>query len=54
MRNECVCTPTDISVQTRFGDATEPGSTMEPNPECQEHFPQMRWDIDLEEVVPVI
>jgi hypothetical protein len=36
----CTCYPTDPKTWTRYGDAVEPGSTMEPDPDCPEHFPQ--------------
>lgn len=35
----CTCWVTDESTWTRYGDAVEPGSQMEPNPDCPEHFP---------------
>jgi hypothetical protein len=35
----CICWETDESTWTRYGDAVEPGSQMEPNPDCPEHFP---------------
>lgn len=38
-REECICFVTPESQWTTHYDATEPGSTMEPNPECRVHFP---------------
>lgn len=35
----CSCWVTDESTWTRYGSAVEPGSQMEPNPDCPEHFP---------------
>jgi hypothetical protein len=35
----CTCWVTDESTWTRYGSAVEPGSQMEPNPDCPEHFP---------------
>lgn len=34
----CTCFVTDESTWTRYGSAVEPGSQMEPNPDCTEHF----------------
>lgn len=36
----CICTPTDPKSWTRHGDSVEPGSTLEPDPLCPEHFPE--------------
>lgn len=36
----CICFWTDPSTWTRYGSAVEPGSQMEPNPECPVHFPE--------------
>jgi len=33
----CTCHPTDPSTWTRYGDAVEPGSMWEPDPDCPEH-----------------
>lgn len=35
----CICWVTDERSWTRYGSAVEPGSQMEPNPDCPEHFP---------------
>lgn len=39
VQSVCICWVTDESTWTRYGSAVEPGSQMEPNPECPEHFP---------------
>lgn len=36
---ECTCFVTPERTWTRYGSAVEPGSQMEPNPECPVHFP---------------
>jgi len=36
----CTCYVTDEKTWTRYGSAVEPGSQMEPNPDCPEHFPR--------------
>lgn len=36
---DCICFWTDPSTWTTYGSAVEPGSQMEPNPECPVHFP---------------
>lgn len=36
---ECTCYPTPPEMHFRYGDAVEPGSALEPNPDCREHFP---------------
>ena len=36
----CTCTVTDPKTWTTCGSAVEPGSMMEPNPFCTEHFPE--------------
>jgi hypothetical protein len=38
----CICTVTDPKAWTMYGGAVEPGSTMEPDPGCPEHFPEKR------------
>lgn len=47
----CECWPTDPSTWTTYGSAVEPGSTLEPNPECPVHYPenmpQLRRYIDV-------
>ena len=35
----CTCIPTDPSTWTQYGSAVEPGSQLEPNPDCPLHFP---------------
>ncbi|TIH27051.1 hypothetical protein D4765_18775 [Subtercola vilae] len=35
----CTCTYTDPKYWTTYGSATEPGSMMEPEPDCPVHFP---------------
>ena len=37
---ECTCWPTAPQSWTRYGDAIEPGSTLEPDPDCVKHFPR--------------
>lgn len=44
--DKCTCFWTDPSTWTRYGDAVEPGSQMEPNPECPLHFPDLQSEID--------
>ena len=36
----CTCTQTPPEMHTRYGSAVEPGSTLEPNPDCLQHFPR--------------
>ncbi|MGH3703017.1 MAG: hypothetical protein ACRDT9_00170 [Agromyces sp.] len=36
---KCECYVTDPSTWFRYGSAVEPGSQMEPNPDCPVHFP---------------
>ena len=36
--NSCTCFVTDPETWFRYGDATEPGSQLEPNPDCLVHF----------------
>jgi hypothetical protein len=36
----CTCHQTPPEMHTRYGSAVEPGSTLEPNPDCVEHFPR--------------
>lgn len=38
----CTCHWVDPKYWTTHYGAVEPGSTMEPNPDCPEHFPQTR------------
>ena len=38
-RDQCTCTQTPPEMHTRYGSAVEPGSTLEPNPDCTQHFP---------------
>lgn len=35
----CICWVTPESTWTRYGSSVEPGSQLEPNPDCPEHFP---------------
>jgi hypothetical protein len=35
----CTCWVTDERTWTTYGSSVEPGSQMEPNPDCPEHFP---------------
>lgn len=37
---ECTCFVTGERYWFRYGSAVEPGSQMEPNPECPVHFPE--------------
>lgn len=37
--DECTCFVTDEKYWFYYGSAVEPGSQMEPNPECRVHFP---------------
>ena len=37
--DDCTCWVTPESQWFRYGSAVEPGSAMEPNPDCPEHFP---------------
>ncbi|WP_427130359.1 hypothetical protein [Pseudarthrobacter sp. S9] len=34
----CTCYRTPESTWTRYGSAVEPGSQIEPNPDCKVHF----------------
>jgi hypothetical protein len=49
MASECTCYLTDEKYWTRYGSAVEPGSQMEPNPDCPVHCPRgyipetLRW-----------
>lgn len=36
---QCTCWPTDPKTWTRYGSAVEPGSVLEPDPDCRVHFP---------------
>lgn len=38
--SKCICYVTDEKHWFRYGSAVEPGSQMEPNPDCPEHFPR--------------
>lgn len=37
--SNCTCTVTDPKTWITHGSAVEPGSMMEPDPECDAHFP---------------
>lgn len=38
--SDCTCTVTDPKTWTTYGSAVEPGSMMEPDPDCVAHFPE--------------
>jgi len=38
---ECTCTVTDPKTWTTHNGAVEPGSMMEPDPDCDAHFPYL-------------
>lgn len=40
MDDDCTCFVTPEYMWFRYGSAIEPGSQMEPNPECPVHFPE--------------
>lgn len=37
--SDCTCTVTAPKTWTTYGSSVEPGSMMEPDPDCIEHFP---------------
>lgn len=39
---DCTCFVTPEHTWTRYGSAIEPGSQMEPSPECSVHFPRIK------------
>jgi hypothetical protein len=51
----CTCYWVDPKYWTTHYGAVEPGSTMEPNPDCPEHFPQTRieWTGNIQVHQPV-
>jgi hypothetical protein len=48
MASECTCHP---STWTRYGDAVEPGSMYEPNPDCPEHGEETAYMVVVSSII---
>ena len=50
----CECFVTPEETWTRYGSAVEPGSQMEPNPDCRVHFPAAPAPVPDDEAVETL